>query len=756
MEAQDGVPGSALDPAEVIGRHLRDGDALTRSLAARALGAQGVAAAPALVAALLDQDPDVRGDALAALVACARREDAAAIRSSFCGDPVPEVKLAALQALVRLRDPEFLPLLRRLAKDRAEDTVTWEDEAGVWDDWLDLQFAAIEALGELGLSDVIDDLLEARADEMGQELDTVVFAALARLGEGGIAALFGLLHDADARVRRRALAALRKAQPEALAPMIDILAADTDPEVRILAVACLAADSPLLEQLLLRDDDPEVRRRSLMACAAARPDLARAALRDPDETLRALALEQIAAAERGPAFSGDSDLAANAVAWMRSAGDSLAATSAAVLPKLDPAGAAGPLWELAGDGARPAAARVAALRALCQAPAAGLAESLAALLTDPARALRIAALAALADLCDRAAAPAERDAAEAALLGAIKAALPADRIAAPDSSEVESEASLGASKVEAAGQRQIAITRDGDIVERPEPAAKAPEAATPEEETPEPPGGSPDEGPDEGNVIRGHFPRSTLEAIQAPPEALPPAGAGDLSDSDLSYLELAQRGRRRQRVSVEGPADIAADVRLAALRIGACCGSPAVESAIAELLPAAPQALRFAAFEALARRAGERALSPHVLPELQKGLADADPAVRACAARALQAGSATATAHLAPHLEDSDAMVRAEALKAVGRDRRSCRLAGLSDAAPLVRRTALQLVLDCGDGAELAEALAGCAQAGSVDVLTAACGSSQQAVAELLALLSKAQPDTRQSRAALEALAGTA
>ena len=168
MEAQDGVPGSALDPAEVIGRHLRDGDALTRSLAARALGAQGVAAAPALVAALLDQDPDVRGDALAALVACARREDAAAIRSSFCGDPVPEVKLAALQALVRLRDPEFLPLLRRLAKDRAEDTVTWEDEAGVWDDWLDLQVAAIEALGELGLSDVIDDLLEARADEMGQ------------------------------------------------------------------------------------------------------------------------------------------------------------------------------------------------------------------------------------------------------------------------------------------------------------------------------------------------------------------------------------------------------------------------------------------------------------------------------------------------------------------------------------------------------------------------------------------------------------
>ena len=60
----------------------------------------------------MDPDPDLRADAMAALVRCARPEDAPAIRRSLAGDPVGEVKVAAVQALARLKDGGSVPLLR--------------------------------------------------------------------------------------------------------------------------------------------------------------------------------------------------------------------------------------------------------------------------------------------------------------------------------------------------------------------------------------------------------------------------------------------------------------------------------------------------------------------------------------------------------------------------------------------------------------------------------------------------------------------
>ena len=174
--AEDASSPPRLDAAAVIARHLQNEDAVTRCLAAKALGNLGGhigsdVAADALVAALMDPDPDVRADAMEALVTCARPHDAAQLRRSLIGDPVQEVKVAALRALARLRDRESIALIRRLALDRAEDTVNWEDTAGMWDDWLVVQIAAIEALGALGAADAIEDLLAARSDEFGQELD---------------------------------------------------------------------------------------------------------------------------------------------------------------------------------------------------------------------------------------------------------------------------------------------------------------------------------------------------------------------------------------------------------------------------------------------------------------------------------------------------------------------------------------------------------------------------------------------------------
>ncbi len=126
MTRAEGTPSlPRLDAAAVIARHLRSEDEVTRCLAAKALGnigenTGGDVAADALVAALMDTDPDVRADAMDALVTCARPQDATHIRRSLIGDPVQEVKVAALRVLAHLGDQESIALIRRLAVDRAQ------------------------------------------------------------------------------------------------------------------------------------------------------------------------------------------------------------------------------------------------------------------------------------------------------------------------------------------------------------------------------------------------------------------------------------------------------------------------------------------------------------------------------------------------------------------------------------------------------------------------------------------------------------
>lgn len=734
MSAKGVPPDPPSGAAEVIARYLQNEDDVTRCLAAKALGkVGGRAAAEALVAALLDKDADVRSDAMTALIRCARPEDAADIRRSLIGDPVPEVKVAAIRALARLGDRESIPLLRGLARDRVEEQVIWEGNAALWDDWLDVQLVAVDALGDLGASEAIEDLQATRSDEMGQDLDDVVFAALARMPHGGVAALIGLLRDRAPRVRARALAALTKASPEILTPMIGLLLEDSDLKVRLLAVACLAPDDPRLADLACHDPDPALRQEALLNCADERPEIAHSALSDPDENVRSVALEQCAAHQSWPRSE---DLIANVLAWMQTAGERLAAVSASVLARLDPEGASAPLLDLAVAADRPIAARVAALRALEVVDTRGLTESLTGLAVDSARPVRTAALAALTKRCDGAAEPEERQAAEAAVAQAIRGELCGDI-----SREIDlNNDAMGAaaSKIEDENASRISITPDGEIIDR-EQKSELPDTPL----------------PTDSNVIRGHFPRSTLEAIQAPIDSPPSDSDVVLTDVDLSFLELAQKGRRRQRVSIDGPVDIADDLRIVALRVGACSGGPGVEQAISDALCSPVISVRVAAFEALARRALVQTISPALLPLLTNALSDPAPIIRGLAARTLCAASPNAAERLARHLDDADATVRAEVLKATGRVSRRPRLASLSDPAPLVRYTALQLVLDYGDDDELAQALEICETEGAADLIRKACNFSDHAGELVLFSLSSGNLSIRQARTLLDAIADT-
>jgi hypothetical protein len=351
----------------------------------------------------------------------------------------------------------------------------------------------------------------------------------------------------------------------------------------------------------------------------------------------------------------------------------------------------------------------------------------------------------LARICGEGATEADHSLAEKALAASMTGDLhSADAAAGTEAAGEVVDAGnegLAASKVEGEGQRRVTITRDGEIVEQ---------AAAPEPE-PLPPSDASDT-----NVIAGRFPQSTLEAIQAPANAGSGAGGVTLSDSDLSFLELAQGGRRRGRVSIDGPSEIGDDLRIAALRIGACCGGESIDQAIAGALVAREQSVRAAAFEALARRAEAGPVSSGLVDLVTGAVSDPDPLVRGYCARMLRVASPDAATLLNRQIEDPDATVRAEALKAVGARSGRLRLAGLTDPSPIVRATALQLALEHGTASELAQALPICIERGLPDVLRKAWVASPTARELIVRSLAGRGGTTRQIQVALESITSTA
>ena len=683
---------SDIDPVEAIAPFLAGPDDVIRCAAARALGAlggEGVAAP--LVDVLMDPDPDLRVDAMTALARCARPEDTPAICRSLEGDPVGEVKVAAIRALARLKDGSSISLLRALARSRCEPEVAWEDEDTGWDEWLDVQVAAIEALGAIGADEAVDDLLEARADDEGQDLDHAVFGALARMPGRGTPALRGFLRHTDARVRERALDALAAAGREALTPLRETLVCDASPRVRRLAIDCFDDGDETLASLAQKDPDASVRAAALGRAGALHPDIVRSALRDPDETVRAVALE---ARGSKPAGEDEPDLVANVEAWLRTAGVSLATVCAAVLPVLAGARSLPALGEAAMESERPMEVRITALRSL---GGIGTEESLQTLrraAVDSARQVRLAALAALVEMTKSA--PGDiADLAWAVLTDAVRGSL----------ALAQDEAGQGA----------------------PEPDA---------ETSPEPaPQDSDDEASDSA-AAEPAYPRSTLEAIGGRPIATARPGTETSPSDDDTGSSRRTPKLRPGRVAVEGPDDIGEDLRLTAIRMAAQCKGDQIDEALAEAAEEATPALRTAAFEAIARRAAATPLSPGLTNVAVMALKDRDPTVRAAAAQALAARSETVR-HLAPLIDDPDDKVRAAALKAVAEAdpdeaSRCCR-----DPSPAVRGAALGAAIGSGNEALVEKSVRMVVDGGFVDTLVQACRRYPVARQSLLAMLCK-------------------
>ena len=176
-----GSPAENLKIAEELPQHVlyrslvsltQNGDNIERSLSVKALGAlKDGNAVGVLIDCLIDSDPDVRCDAAEALAEIGDQSAAAALIGNLRDDPDPEAKLVYIKSLHRLGCGKAMPILLILAAGRGEDHgIVWESDYSHWDDWLDIQLAAITALGDLADDTAADTIRQAILDPEGQNL----------------------------------------------------------------------------------------------------------------------------------------------------------------------------------------------------------------------------------------------------------------------------------------------------------------------------------------------------------------------------------------------------------------------------------------------------------------------------------------------------------------------------------------------------------------------------------------------------------
>ncbi len=617
---------TANDVCRVLCGIARDGVDVHRAVAVQALGRIGhPAAVDTLIGALFDEDEDVRTDAATALARLGDPTAAKQLLENLVGDPCSDVKMAAIDALVRMGDRAVVPWLRRLVRGRDEAIVWDEDEfyADGWDNWMDIQVKAVEGLAALGVEEAADDIAAVIDDEFGQDLTEVGFKALARLGRPGIEALTRYLDDGTARRRRRAAAVLSRIRGDAAKAAVARALRDASADVRLAAARGVAARNALDDRLtpLFSDPATEIRREMVRLCGAQRPTFLVVLLTDPAPEVRRAALEVLCETSR--AVSSD-DAIERVRALLDDPDPALSGAAAATLAVVQGRAAVGELIARLRDRERPLDERRGALRGLRRIGGDEVVEALVDVLGDEERQVRLDAISALAEFAVHEGGHLGRCA--RLLMSALQGAL-------------------------------VPASADADEAETPEGEART--DSTEAEET--------DAASVEGSAA---VPTSTLDAILAPDTAVS-AEAGEekaieLSDSDREFLALARATPRKRRMPVVPAIAAHRDVRRLAARMLGDLALPEVASALAAALADDDLEVRLNAADSLARLGEGFDIFPaDVLARLVEAAADGNRDLRLSAIRALgRAGGEAGREALVAGLGDEDGFVRAEAVRA--------------------------------------------------------------------------------------------
>ena len=607
-------PRERASAADALCRVLRDGDDAHRFYAAQALGRIGaIAAVPALIETLHDEDPDVRSAAAESLGILGDVSAVGPLLENLTGDPSSDVKLNAVIALGKLRDHRAVSLLSELARSRGEDVVWDEKEfiSGGWDDWLDVQVKAIEALTAMRAADAVPDILAAMDDPDGQDLFDIGCKALAALGREGIGQLGFFVTAGSDRLRRSAARALATVASGTAHDHLRKALKDPLPEVRQIALRAIGKADPHDPALAvcLRDSSPLIRAAAIDIYDIPDSDIIGTLLDDPDDKVQAAIITQLTR----PGVVQPPSLEQRLRVKLRGPSEAVAIAAVKAFAWLAPESAVADLCEQATDPRCPVGLRCAALEALGIYTEAAALDTIISALTDDERRVRITATVVLGQLAT------DDQRARDALLQALN------------------------------------------------PATAEPTAATPvqaaNEDEPEAPAAE-----DDGAAPA--FPTSTLAALTAadtPPAT--PKESLDLTEEDLSYLELAGRQKkRRKHVPVDPDVSKDDDIRRIAARVLGDVTDPSAAQALAAALTDGDSETRRNAADSFARLAArDTALAAPHLDALQKALTnEKDSQVRCLLLRALGTQTeTTVTPQLQRLLQHEDSFTRAAAVTAL-------------------------------------------------------------------------------------------
>lgn len=658
----------------VLADILENGVDVHRCLAAQALGRIGIAGGGAvapLIAALLDEDEDVRTDAATALSALADPRAGKQLMENLLGDPCAEVKLAAIETLAKLRDPDLVPWLRRIVKGRDEE-INWDEQefySSGWDDWVDMQIKAVQALADLNAGEAVPDIVEAMQDEGGQDMTEAAFKAFARMGRPGIEALAAFLDENSTRLRRRAGAALAASDDQGAAAPLARAFADPAASVRAAAMRSLAACNPGDNRLdqFLEDPDAAVRAEAVTVHGKYHPIRLRALIGDASANVQISALSTLAALPDGPS---DELLVTALRAKLGETNDAITTAAAGALAKLAPQVAEDDLSALLADGGRAIEARLGALQGLARIGGDGAVRALVGVIDDGARQIRMETMSALASLAGKD--DAWPNAAGEALLSALNGGYEPEDVA-EDASEAASETA------------SEAVTETAAEAPQDDPGGEAPEALRKDE--------------DEA------FPTSTMNAILADmPEAgkllnLPKEGV-ELTPTDMERLALAKKIRPKKRVSLVPNVVLHEDIRRFAARVLGNVDQVQVAEQLALALASNDQEVRLAAADSLAR-IGERTgpFPASVAAAVIEAMAVGERDLKLLLTRSLAACEGTdVVALLQTHLGDGDAFLRQEAIRALAKLGQVGAEIGalLNDPDPAVRQSAAEAIAGTG------------------------------------------------------------
>lgn len=644
------LSGPAFGPVcDALTAILADGIDIHRCQAARALGRiAGSSAIKPLTAALLDEDSDVRTDAATALVELADEEAGDQLFENLLGDPTSEVKLAAIDALTRLGHADLVPWLRRMVRGRDEEIVWDEDEfyATGWDDWADIQARAVSALGKLGATEAVPDIVAALDGEDAQDLTAFAFRALSGLGPEGIGALEEFVGAATSRTRRRAVTTLSLIDDDRARAAVVRALEDSEPDVRIAALkgcAKAATHDPRIA-LMLDDPDGAVRAQAVELIGAEHSHELTSLLNDSDERVVLAVLDHFA---NGVTVPDVEALRAALADRIETSDDKIAAASCTALNAIADEESRELLRTIAGDISRPVPVRKAALAVFAGGSEPEDTKALARLIDDDARPVRLEVMSLLGRRSIAGARWPNPDG--EALLAALGGAHDPEPEPAPDDdAETDGE------------------TDSGGPVEGGAPGVDAQAEDVPAQGI-------------DGAAEPDLTPTSTLDAMlgEAPGIAetvgLPEHGE-DLSAEDMERLAIARNVLRKKRVSLEPKLIKHQDIRQFAARV---LGDVAIHDSLAALsqaLSSEDSDLRACAADSLARVAMKLGDLPAPISARARACFDAGgrdlklPLIRALS----MSSDDDIIEFLENLLKNEDSFVRAEAVRALERKHHVC------------------------------------------------------------------------------------